>query len=87
LFALPAVEWVLTALILAGPVVALILAASRLLPIRLVRDGDAWEVRIRARTVGWAIAVATISVLVGGILAAYLVAENLACVIGLRSTC
>lgn len=51
-----------------------------------MRDGDAWEVRIRVRTDGWAIAVATISVIVGGILAAYLVAENLACVIGLRST-
>jgi len=87
LFALPAVAWIVTALVLAGPVVALLLATSRLLPIRLVRDGDAWEVRIRVRTDGLAIAVATISVLVGGILAAHLVAENLACVIGLRSTC
>ena len=82
-----AVAWIVTALVLVGPVVALLLAASRLLPIRLVRDSDAWEVRIRVRTDGWAIAVATISVLVGGTLAAHLVAENLACVIGLRSTC
>jgi hypothetical protein len=87
LFALPIVEWIVTALVLAGPAVALLLAASRLLPIRLVRDDDAWEVRIRVRIDVWAIAVATISVLVGGVLAAHLIAENLACVIGLRSTC
>jgi hypothetical protein len=87
LFALAGMEWIVTALVLAGPVVALLLAASRLLPFRLVRDGDAWEVRIRVRIERWAIAVATISVLVGGVLAAHLVAENLACVIGLRSSC
>jgi hypothetical protein len=34
LFALPAVAWIVTALVLAGPVMALLLAASRLLPIR-----------------------------------------------------
>jgi hypothetical protein len=87
LFALPPVEWIVTALVLAGPVAALLLAGSRLMPIRLVRDGDAWEVRIRVRTDVRAIAVATLSLLVGGILAGHLVAENLACVIGLRSAC
>ncbi len=79
--------WMVTALILAGPVAALLLAASRFLPNRLFRDGDAWEVRIRVRTDWWAIAIAATSVLVGGILAGHLVAENLACVIGLRSHC
>jgi hypothetical protein len=87
LFALPAVAWILTVLILAGPAVSFLLAASWLLPFRLERDGDAWEVRIRVRPDGWALAVAAISLLVGGILAGHLIAENLACMIGLRPSC
>ncbi len=84
---LPAVSWILTSFILAGPVVSFLLAASLLLPIRLERDGDAWEVRIRVRADGWALAVAATSLVVGGILAGHLIAENLACLIGIRSTC
>ena len=84
---LPAVSWILTSFILAGPVVSFLLAASLLLPIRLERDGDAWEVRIRVRADGWALAVAATSLVVGGILAGHLIAENLACMIGIRSTC
>jgi hypothetical protein len=87
LFALPAVAWILTVLILVGPAASFLLAASWLLPFRLERDGDAWEVRIRVRPDGWALAVAAISLLVGGILAGHLIAENLACMIGLRSSC
>jgi hypothetical protein len=86
-FEVAGLEWLATALVLSGPVVALLLAATRFLPIRLVRDGDVWEMRIRVRTDWWAIAIGAISVLVGGILAGHLVAENLACVIGLRSRC
>jgi hypothetical protein len=84
---LPTVSWILTSFILAGPAVAFLLAASQLLPIRLERDGDAWEVRIRVRADGWALAVAATSLLVGGILAGHLIAENLACMIGIRSSC
>jgi hypothetical protein len=87
LFEVAGLGWLLSAVILAGPVAALLLAASRLLPIKLIRDGDAWEVRIRVRTDRWAIAIAAISLLVGGILAGHLVAENLACAIGVASHC
>jgi hypothetical protein len=87
LFAVQPLAWILTFFILVGPAVSFLLAASWLLPIRLERDGDAWEVRIRVRPDGWALAVAAISVLVGGILAGHLIAENLACMIGLRSSC
>ncbi len=87
LLALPGLSAIVTVVILGGPVVALILAGSRLLPIRLERDGDAWEVRIRVRADGWAIAVVAISVVVGVILAGHVVAENMACVIGLRPSC
>ena len=87
LFDSPPIAWIVTALILAGPVVAFLLAASQLLPIRFERDGDAWEVRIRVRADGWALAVAGVSLLVGGILAGHLIAENLACMIGVRATC
>jgi hypothetical protein len=87
LFDVAGLGWLLSAVILAGPVAALLLAASRLLPIKLIRDGDAWEVRIRVRTDRWAIAIAAVSLLVGGILAGHLVAENLACTIGVASHC
>jgi hypothetical protein len=87
LFSVQPLAWMLTFLILAGPAVSFLLAASWLLPFRLERDGDAWEVRIRVRPDGWALAVAAISLLVGGILAGHLIAENLACMIGLRSSC
>jgi hypothetical protein len=86
-FSITAVGWLLTFVILAGPVAALLLAVSRLLPIRLVRDEDAWEVRIRVRPDRWAVAVAGLSLLVGGVLALHLVAENLACALGVRVTC
>ena len=87
LFAIQPLAWILTFFILAGPAVSFLLAASWLLPFRLERDGDAWEVRIRVRPDGWALVVAAISLLVGGILAGHLIAENLACMIGLRSSC
>ena len=87
LFAIQPVAWILTFVILAGPAVSFLLAASWLLPFRLERDGDAWEVRIRVRPDGWGLAVAAISLLLGGILAGHLIAENLACMIGLRSSC
>lgn len=87
IFVEPSILWLPTALVIVGPVVALLLAATRLFPIRLLRDGDAWEVRIRVRSDLWAIAVASLSLVVGVILAGYLVAENLACVIGIRSSC
>ena len=87
LFAVQPLAWILTFFILVGPAVSFLLAASWLLPFRLERDGDAWEVRIRVRPDGWALAVAAISVLVGGILAGHLIAENLACMSGIRSTC
>jgi hypothetical protein len=83
----PVLGGIATAVILLGPPVALLLAASLLLPIRLVRDGDAWEVRIRVRADVGAIAIAAVGLLVGGILAGHLVAENLACAIGLTSRC
>ena len=87
IFAEPSISWLLTALVIVGPIVALLLAAARLVPIRLLRDGDAWEVRIRVRSDPWAIAVASLSLALGGILAGYLVVENLACVVGIRSSC
>lgn len=87
LFAVQPVAGILTFLILSGPPLSFLLAASWLLPFRLERDGDAWEVRIRVRPDGWALAVAAISLLVGGILAGHLIAENLACMIGLRPSC
>jgi hypothetical protein len=87
LFASRATAWIATALVLVGPVGALLLAASRIIPIRFDRDDDAWEVRIRVRIDAWAIAVAALSLLVGGILAGHLIAENLACVIGVSSGC
>jgi len=62
LFALPAVAWISTALVLAGPVVTLLLAASLIL---------------RLRSDGRAIAVAAISVLVVGTLAAVLATQTL----------
>ena len=87
LFATRATAWIATALVLVGPVGALLLAASRIIPIRFDRDDDVWEVRIRVRVDGWAIAVAALSLLVGGILAGHLIAENLACAIGVSSGC
>jgi hypothetical protein len=87
LFTIRGLEWLSTAWVLAGPAVAFLLAASRLLPIRLLRDDDAWEVRIRVRADIPAITIAALSLFVGGILAAHLVAENLACAIGIRSSC
>lgn len=85
-FAWSGMAWIVTALVLADPAAALLLAASRL-PIRFDRDGDVWEVRISVRIDGWAIGVAALSLLVGGILAGHLIAENLACVIGVPSGC
>lgn len=87
LFETSGIGWLASAIVLAGPVAALLLAISRFLPIRLVRDGDAWEVRIRVRPDRWAIAIAAVSLAVGGTLAAYLVVENLACVAGIAERC
>jgi hypothetical protein len=79
--------WLATTIVLAGPVAALLLAATRIFPVRLVRDGDAWEVRIRVRLDRWAIAIAALSLVVGGILAGHLLAENLACMLGVSVSC
>jgi hypothetical protein len=77
----------LTAIVIAGPAVAFVLALSSLLPVRFERDDDAWVVRIRIRVDTFAIAVGAISLVVGGILAGHLLAENLACMIGFAERC
>ena len=81
------VGWIVTGIILAGPIVCFLLSASRLLPIRLRRDGDAWEVHLRIRADVWALALVAVSALAGGILAGHLLAENLACMIGVAAGC
>lgn len=87
LFETPGIGWLVTGIILAGPIVCFLLAASRLLPIRLRRDGDAWEVRLRVRADVWALVLVGLSALVGGILAGHLLAENLACMLGIATGC
>ena len=52
-----------------------------------MRDGDAWEVRIRVRVDRWALAIAVASLVVGGILVGHLLVENAACMIGIRASC
>lgn len=79
--------WLVTGLVVTGPPAALLIAATRFLPIRLVRDGEAWEVRIRVRPDGWAVAVATVSVALGGVLASHLILENLPCVARVAERC
>jgi hypothetical protein len=81
------IGWIVTGIILAGPIVCFLLAASRLLPLRLRRDGDAWEVHLRVRADVWALALVAVSGLSGGILAGHLLAENLACMIGVAAGC
>jgi hypothetical protein len=78
---------ILIAVVLGGPVLAFVLAASRLLPVRLIRDDDAWEVKIRVRPDAWALAVAATSLLVGGFLIGHMAWENLACAIGSAAAC
>jgi hypothetical protein len=87
LFETPGIGWLVTGIILAGPIVCFLLAASRLLPIRLRRDGDAWEVRLRVRADVWALVLVGVSALVGGILAGHVLAENLACMLGIAAGC
>ena len=87
LFQQPAIGWLVTGIILAGPILCFLLAASRLLPIRLVRDGDAWEVRLRVRADIRALVLVGLSAGVGGILAGHLLAENLACMLGIAVGC
>jgi hypothetical protein len=78
-----AVTWVV-----GGPVVAFLLAASRVFPIRLVRDeDDTWEIRLRVRIDWPAITIAGVSLLYGGFLIGHLLAENAACMIGGKATC
>jgi hypothetical protein len=79
--------WLVSALVAGGPLVALAIAATRLFPIRRVRDGDAWEVRIRVRADRWAIGVAAVSVALAAVLAVYLIVENLPCLAGLAERC
>jgi hypothetical protein len=86
-FTVPIVNVALTLVILTGPVVAFLLSASWLLPLRFVPDGDAWQVKIRARLDPWAVGIAVVSLGVGGILFGHLLAENLACMIGVASSC
>jgi hypothetical protein len=79
---------VATVWIVAGPLVAFLLAASRVFPIRLVREaGDTWEIRLRVRVDWPAILVASVALLYGGFLIGHLVAENMACLIGVKATC
>ena len=79
---------IVTVWIVAGPVLAFLLAASRVFPIRLVRDeDDAWEIRLRVRIDWPAIGVGAVALLYGGFLVAHLIAENAACMIGLKASC
>jgi hypothetical protein len=86
-FEFPVLGRPLVALVLVGPVVALALAASWLLPVRLIRDGDAWEIRLRVRVDVWALGIALLAAIVGGFLIGHVAIENLACVIGVPSAC
>jgi hypothetical protein len=54
---------------------------ARLFPLRLSRDGDALELRLRIRLDPPAIALGVASVLVGGVLFGHLLAENLPCIV------
>ena len=84
---IPGLGPVLSLLILLGPVVALILALTWIFPLRAERDGDAWEVRIRVRPHPAALIIAAVSLLSGGILATYLVADNIPCLAGVAEGC
>ena len=50
-------------------------------------EDDAWEIRLRVRIDWPAIVIAVVALLYGGFLAAHLIAENMACMIGLKATC
>jgi hypothetical protein len=86
-FDVPVLGNLLVVVIVGGPLVAFLLALSWLVPIQLVPDGDAYQVKVRIRLDPLAIGIAAVSLGVGGILAGHLVAENLACVIGVASRC
>jgi hypothetical protein len=86
-FETPAVSFVLTALILIGPVAAVLLTLSWLVPLRFTRDDDAWQVTIRVRSDPFAIGVFVVAVAVGATLLAYAATENAACILGLSSRC
>jgi hypothetical protein len=87
-FTIDGLREVATVLVVAGPVLAFLLAASRVFPIRLVRDGDdTWEIRLRVRLDWAAIVIAAVALLYGGFLIAHLIAENMACMIGLKASC
>jgi hypothetical protein len=79
--------WVATGVVLGGSLIALVLAVAWFLQIRVMRDGEAWELRIRVRFDRWALAVATVSAGVGGFLVAHIAFENLACALGFSSVC
>jgi hypothetical protein len=88
LFTIKGVELISTTWVVGGPVVAFLLAASRVFPIRLVRDeDDTWEIRLRVRFDWPAITIAGVSLLYGGFLIGHLLAENAACMIGVKATC
>lgn len=88
LFTVGGLRQITTTWVVAGPVFAFLLAASRVFPIRLVRDdGDTWEVRLRVRTDWPAIVVGAIALLYGGFLITHLLVENMACMIGIRAMC
>jgi hypothetical protein len=89
LFTLKGVELITTTWVVGGPVVAFLLAASRVFPIRLVRDDDeeTWDIRLRVRIDWPAIMIGGASLLYGGFLIGHLLAENAACMIGVRSMC
>jgi hypothetical protein len=87
LFQIDPIGWLATALILLGPVVTFLIAAARLLPIKVERDEDTWKIQLRVRIEPRAIALTAASLVFGGILLGHLVAENLPCLAGLRSSC
>jgi hypothetical protein len=64
-----------------------VLATSWLLPFRVARDDDAWQVTIRVRIDPFAIAVLGVSICSGAALLAYAVIENAACLFGSATTC
>lgn len=83
----PATSALVTVVVALGPLLAVVLTLSWMVPLRAARSGDAWQVTLRVRTHPFAIAVLVISLGVGIALLAYLVAENAPCVLGLASSC
>jgi hypothetical protein len=77
----------LTIAITLGPFLAVVLATSWLLPFRVARDDDAWQVTVRVRIDPLAIAVLGVSICSGAALFAYVVIENAACLFGSATSC